>query len=174
MKNKINNIRKFKKDLRSQKKVLTDREKELSNQVIQMTKKLKPVDESITDIDTLESGKDVLEEELLGIDTRMGSLVGTREDNKTKLKEFKRKIDLYSDDDVNGKYLQLTHLQEHQKEIKVDIDKLKIEVKNKLDKIETLGNLEWDDNCDYCMSNPFTIDPIQTKESLNDDKSVSS
>ena len=99
-----------------------------------MTKKLKPVDESITDIDKLESGKDLLEEELLGIDTRMGSLVGTQQDNKTKLKEFKRKIDLYSDDDVNGKYLQLTHLQEHHKEIKVDIDKLKIEVKNKLDK----------------------------------------
>ena len=107
------------KDLRSQKKVLTDREKELSNQVIQMTKKLKPIDESITDIDKLKSGKDVLEEELLGIDTRMGSLVGTQQDNKTKLKEFKRKIDLYSDDDVNGKYLQLTHLQEHQKEIKL-------------------------------------------------------
>ena len=106
------------KDLRSQKKVLTDREKELSNQVIQMTKKLKPVDESITDIDKLESGKDVLEEELLGIDTRMGSLAGTQQDNKTKLKEFKRKIDTYSDDDVNGKYLQLTHFQEHKKEIK--------------------------------------------------------
>ena len=58
-----------------------------------MTKKLKPIDESITDIDKLESGKDLLEEELLGIDTRMGSLVGTQQDNKTKLKEFKRKID---------------------------------------------------------------------------------
>ena len=53
-----------------------------------MTKKLKPIDESITDIDKLESGKDVLEEELLGIDTRMGSLVGTQQDNKTKIKEF--------------------------------------------------------------------------------------
>ena len=123
-----------------------------------MTKKLKPVDESITDIDKLESGKDLLEEELLGIDTRMGSLVGTQQDNKTKIKEFKRKIDLYSDDDVNGKYLQLTHLQEHHKEIKVDIDKLKIEVKNKLDKIEKLGHLEYDENCDYCMKNPFTLD----------------
>ena len=96
----------------------------------------------------------------------------TLQDNKIKIKEFKRKITKYSNDDVNGKYLQLTHLQEHKKEIKVDIDKLKIEVKNKLDKIQTLGNLEWDDNCDFCMSNPFTIDAIQTKESLNDDKSI--
>ena len=53
----------------------------------------------------------------------MGSLVGTQQDNKTK--QGSRKIDLYSDDDVNGKYLQLTHLQEHHKEI-VDIDKLKM------------------------------------------------
>ena len=167
-----NQYKEVQQDLRDQKKVLTDREKELSNQVIQMTKKLKPIDESITDIDKLESGKDVLEEELLGIDTRMGSLVGTQQDNKTKLKEFKRKIDLYSDDDVNGKYLQLTHLQEHQKEIKVDIDKLKIEVKNKLDKIEKLGHLEYNPDCSYCMSNPFTLDAIDTQESLDNDKGL--
>jgi len=159
-------------DLRNQKKSLTDRRTDFSNQVIQMTKKLKPIDESIMNIDKLESGKSLLEEELLGIDTRMGSLVGTQQDNKTKIKEFKRKIDTYSDDDVNGKYLQLTHFQEHKKEIKVDIDKLKIEVKNKLDKIEKLGNLEWDDNCDYCMSNPFTLDAISTKESLDNDKGL--
>jgi DNA repair exonuclease SbcCD ATPase subunit len=159
-------------DLRNQKKSLTDRRTDFSNQVIQMTKKLKPIDESIMNIDKLESGRDLLEEELLGIDTRMGSLVGTQQDNKTKIKEFKRKINTYSDDDVNGKYLQLTHYQEHKKEIKVDIDKLKIEVKNKLDKIEKLGNLEWDDNCDYCMSNPFTLDAISTKESLDSDKGL--
>ena len=64
---------------------------------------------------------------------------------------------------MNGKYLQLTHFQEHKKDIRVDIDKLKIEVKNKLEKIQTLGNLEWDDNCDYCMSNPFTIDPYKQR-----------
>ena len=160
------------KDLRSQKKTLTDREKDLSNQVIQMTKKLRPVDESIVDIHTLEKKKSTFEEDLLAIDTRMGSTNATLQDNKVKIKEFKRKITKYSNDDVNGKYLQLTTLQETKKEIRVDIDKLKIEVKNKLDKIETLGNLEWDDNCDYCMSNPFTIDAIGTKESLNDDKSV--
>ena len=159
-------------DLRNQKKSLTDRRTDFSNQVIQMTKKLKPIDESIMDIDKLESGRDLLEEELLGIDTRMGSLVGTQQDNKTKIKEFKRKINVYSDEDVNGKYLQLTHFQEHKKEIKVDIDKLKIEVKNKLDKIEKLGHLEWDDNCDYCMSNPFTLDAISTKESLDNDKGL--
>ena len=159
-------------DLRSQKKTLTDREKDLSNQVIQMTKKLRPVDESIIDIDTLEKKRSTFEEDLLAIDTRIGSTNATLQDNKIKIKEFKRKITKYSNDDVNGRYLQLTHLQEHKKEIRVDIDKLKIEVKNKLDKIETLGNLEWDDNCDFCMSNPFTIDAIQTKESLNDDKSI--
>ena len=53
------------KDLRSQKKTLTDREKDLSNQVIQMTKKLRPVDESIIDINTLEKKKSTFEEEFL-------------------------------------------------------------------------------------------------------------
>jgi len=43
-----------------------------------------------------------------------------------------------------------------------------------LDKIEKLGNLGWDENCDYCMNNPFTLDAMETKERLNEDKKLAS
>ena len=49
---------------------------------------------------------------------------------------------------------------------------MKIEVRSKLDKIEKLGDLEWDDNCEYCMSNPFTLDARETKKKLEVDKDV--
>ena len=52
----------------------------------------------------------------------------------------------------------------------IEIDKLKIEVRSKLDKIEKLGDLTWDEDCDHCMSNPFTLDAIETKKNLNKDK----
>ncbi len=39
-----------------------------------------------------------------------------------------------------------------------------------MDKIEKLGNLTHDENCEHCMSNPFTLDAIETKENLNEDK----
>ena len=49
---------------------------------------------------------------------------------------------------------------------------MKIEVRTKLDKIEKLGNLEWDDDCDYCMSNPFTLDAMESNKKLEVDKDV--
>ena len=50
------------------------------------------------------------------------------------------------------------------------IDKLKIEVRTKLEKIEKLGDLEYDEDCDYCMKNPFTLDAIETKKLVELDK----
>ena len=63
-------------------------------------------------------------------------------------------------------------LENLKKELDIDLDKKKLEVSHKLDKIEKLGDLEWDDDCDYCMSNPFTLDAIETKKKLEDDKKV--
>ena len=158
------------KDLRSQKKTLNTRKKELSDQVFGLTKKLRPVDESIMDIEKLESDKEESKTQLNSIDTRLGSLVATTEENKTKITELKNRIQDYSDSNINDKYHELSELEDRKKESKVEIDKLKIEVRNKLDKIEKLGNLTWNEDCDDCMTNPFTLDAIETKEKLNEDK----
>ena len=40
----------------------------------------------------------------------------------------------------------------------------------KVDKINQLGNLEYNEDCDFCMKNPFTLDAIETKKSINEDK----
>ncbi len=39
-------------------------------------------------------------------------------------------------------------------------------------KIEKLGDLTWDEDCDHCMSNPFTLDAIETKKHLEKDKEL--
>jgi exonuclease SbcC len=158
------------KDLRSQKRTLTTRKREFTDQTLNLTKKLRPVDESIMDIDKLESDKEESETQLNSIDTRLGSLVAITEENKTKITELKNRIQVYSDSNVNDKYHELSELEDRKSESKIEIDKLKIEVRNKLDKIEKLGNLTWNDDCDDCMSNPFTLDAIETKEKLNEDK----
>ena len=56
-------------------------------------------------------------------------------------------------------------------ETKKEVDSLKVEVKNKLDKIDKLGDLEYDKDCDFCMNNVFVKDAIKTKEELTNDKS---
>ena len=63
-------------------------------------------------------------------------------------------------------------VEQERKETKIEIDKLKIEVRNKLDKIEKLGNLEYDKDCTYCVNNPFVVDAIKTQEGLEEDKEL--
>jgi len=161
------------KDLRSQKRTLTTRKRELTDQTLNLTKKLRPVDEAIIDIEKLSSDKIDYESQLESMDIRLGSVGATQEENKSKIVELKHRIKDYVDKDVNKKYLDLTKLKDDKKELRIEIDKLKIEVRNKLDKIEKLGILEWDEDCEFCMSNPFTLDAIATNEKLDEDKKIS-
>jgi len=161
------------KDLRSQKRTLTTRKRELTDQTLNLTKKLRPVDESIIDIEKLSSNKIDYENQLESMDIRLGSVGATKEENKSKIIELKHRIKDYVNKDTNKKYLDLIKLENDKKELRIEIDKLKIEVRNKLDKIEKLGILEWDEDCEYCMSNPFTLDAIATNEKLDEDKKIS-
>ena len=54
--------------------------------------------------------------------------------------------------------------------LKTDLENIKQEVNVKLEKIRKLGDLEYDEDCDYCMKNPFTLDAIETKKSIDNDK----
>ena len=36
--------------------------------------------------------------------------------------------------------------------------------------MKKLGNLTYDEDCDNCMSNPFTLDAIETQKNLDKDK----
>ena len=84
--------------------------------------------------------------------------------------ELNEKIKIYKENKIDKKYAQLEQYKLEKSNNQIEIDKLKIEVKNKLDKIDKLGNLTHDPDCEHCMSNPFTLDAIETKEKLNEDK----
>ena len=161
------------KDLRSQKGTLITRKRELTEQILNLTKRLRPVDESIIDIKKLSSDKIDYESQLESMDIRLGSVDAIQEENKSKIIELKHRIKDYVNKDTNKKYLDLIKLEDDKRELRIEIDKLKIEVRNKLDKIEKLGILEWDEDCEYCMSNPFTLDAIATNEKLDEDKKIS-
>jgi DNA repair exonuclease SbcCD ATPase subunit len=56
------------------------------------------------------------------------------------------------------------------KQLKQEVDKKKIEIKGKLDKLEKLSKHEYDPNCRYCVNNEFVKDALKTKEELPNDK----
>ena len=153
-----------------EKNELQNKKKSVENNIRALTKKLKPTDKSVEDIDNLKENKSVLTKTLYNIDNELGE-VETRI-KKTNLldNELKMKIQNHKDEKTEEKFVELEKLESEKREIEIDLDKMKIEVRAKLDKIEKLGDLEYDKECEYCMKNPFTLDAIETKKRLESDK----
>jgi DNA repair exonuclease SbcCD ATPase subunit len=107
---------------------------------------------------------------LYKVDDEYGVTITTVQGFALQRTELQTRITSYEKENVSEKYIKLEKLEEERDLFQVEIDKLKIEVRSKLDKIEKLGILEWDDDCDFCMSNPFTLDAIDTQKNLDKDK----
>jgi len=158
----------FKKDERDLKKQI----KQILNEIKEETKRLKPVDSTIRDFDTLEEEKKKLDGILYKVDDEYGVTKTSVQGFALQRKDLQTKINSYEKENVSEKYIKLEKLEEERDLFQIEIDKLKIEVRAKLDKIDKLGNLTYDEDCDDCMSNPFTLDAIQTKENLDKDKTL--
>ena len=158
----------FKKDERDLKKQI----KEVLNEIKEETKRLKPVDSNIRDYKTLEEEKKKLDGILYKVDEEYGVTKTSVQGFALQRKDLQTKINSYEKENVSEKYIKLEKLEEERDLFQIELDKLKIEVRAKLDKIDKLGNLTYDEDCDDCMSNPFTLDAIQTKENLDKDKTL--
>ena len=156
--------------LMESKKKLVKEKKSEDKKVIELTKQLKKVDTSADSLDELEERKVNLTNSLNKVDERVGEIATLSERFSVEETELNEKIKIYKENEIDRKFAQLEQYKLDKNNNQIEIDKLKIEVKNKLDKIEKLGNLEYDSNCSYCMANPFTLDAMETKKKLNDDK----
>ena len=159
-------------DLLSKKEKQVEKQNKLNNKIINLTKKLKVVDDNIQDIDKLE--KDLLsqsndfKEVVKDIDKTFSEF----NDISNLLDEIETTITQYESDNINEQYSEFQTLQQSRDEFQIEIDKLKVEVRNKLDKTEKLKGVTWDEDCEHCMSNPLTIDARETEKNLEKDKEL--
>ena len=160
------------KQLVEERKEVQSKKKLIETNIISLSKKLRQTDKSVEDIDKLKENKNVLFDTLSNIDTELGEVDMRVEKASLLYTELSIKIQSHKTEKTEEKFVELEHLENNKKELDIDLDKMKIEVRSKLDKIEKLGNLEWDDDCEFCMSNPFTLDAIETKKKLEVDKDV--
>ena len=149
---------------------LKGKSKKLRENIQTQTKRLKPVDNTLKPISDLTNRQDslttALNESVKEYETKSNEL----HDMKISMDNVNTKIQSYMNDGINEQHLELEKLEKERDLFQIELDKLKIEVRAKLDKIDKLGDLTWDDDCDHCMSNPFTLDAIETKKNLNKDK----
>ena len=172
IKESLTDLRKDSRTLSKEKKENITDKKEVDKMIISLTKKLKKVDHSALNLSELEERKASLNNSLSTTDKKFGELKTLSEKYKVEETELTEKISIYKENEIDKKFAQLEQYTLEKSNNQIEIDKLKIEVKNKLDKIEKLGNLEYDTNCNYCMSNPFTLDAMETKKKLNEDKEL--
>jgi len=158
------------KKLLNEKDEIQSKKKLVESQIITLTKKLKPTDKSIGDITNLKDNKEVLTRTLSGIDNQLGEVISKTEKVNVLEKQIRLKIKYHEEQKTNEKFVDGEKLSTEHDRLTQELSKLKIEVRNKLDKIETLGDLEYDEACDYCMKNPFTLDAIETKKLVEVDK----
>ena len=140
------------------------------SKIKEQTVRLKPIDTNVRDITLLTEEKKKLDGLLYKVDEQTANTKTQVKTFALKQKDLNTRISQYEKDNVNEKYAKLEQLEEERDLFQIEIDKLKVEVRQKLDKIEKLGNLTYDEDCDNCMSNPFTLDAIETQKNLDKDK----
>ena len=158
----------FKKDEKDLKKEI----KKVQGDIQEQTKRLKPVDDSLQTIEILEEQHNKLTILSENVKQKLSEYETEQFDYERAVQEIENKILIYKQDGVEENYYKLEKLEEERDLFQIELDKLKIEVRSKLDKIDKLGNLTYDEDCDHCMSNPFTLDAIETKKNLEKDKTL--
>jgi len=165
----------YKKDLVEVETSIVDLEKDLTDkeqELLSFTKQLKNIDETL-DIKQLEKEYQDVSEELDKIDEEHTEANDKIEWVDNTIDNLESDLEDIGVENVEEQFNKLSNLKSQKHEIKVEIDKLKIDVQNKLDKIKKLGDLQYDPECDYCMDNVFVKDAIKTQDGLQNDKKIS-
>ena len=152
------------------KSVVLETKKLQEKEIKDLTRKLKSIDKSVSDIESLKQDKETFKKSLQTIDTQLVEVKekwGIVVESKKKLEDS---IKYHNDNDTENKYVTALKQDESGRQLKIDLENLKDVVQIKVDKINKLGNLDYDEDCDYCMKNPFTLDAIETKKSIDEDK----
>jgi len=166
-------INKLLDDLKGRRKAYKIVEKDVNiiqRDILKLNKKIKPIDETVTDINLLKS--ELKDNQDLHTQTqtlfqealhKISHIESTKTMTINQLEEFKR-------ENILQKYSELESFKYDYEKTDTEIEKLKEEVQRKLDKIRKLGDLEYDPDCKYCMNNVFVKDARETKKLLEDDK----
>jgi len=161
-----NEYRQLQKDKKDLEKSI---EKE-SGKYMKLSSKIVQIDSKILDIEGLESRKENLERSKTKIESDRAVLEKNLDDLKIELIPIEneaQKVDIMI---LNGSKIELQSLINTEKNLSIQVEKLKTDLTNKLEKMKNLENLKYDENCQFCMDNVFVKDAISTRDSIEKDK----
>jgi len=144
-----------------------EKEKE-NNLLLELSNEVVKIDNIDIDIESLESNKINLKDDEESIEDKI------KNDN-SELKNLKLSLDDLNTDledcyDIENKFEEYRNYKTKEAKKLSEIEKFKILIKSKMDKLKKLEEHEYDPNCEYCINNVFVKDAISTKKELEDEK----
>lgn len=142
----------------------------LNDQILQLTGDLVPIDASIENIDSLTELKSKVEKLITSLTQNSIEKKDEIIEVEDAISALNFEIAKYNIAEIQARIDVLDAVKETEKTLVGQVAQLKAEVSHKLEKMEKLNDLEYDENCSFCMNNVFVKDAIQTKASIEEDK----
>jgi DNA repair exonuclease SbcCD nuclease subunit len=149
---------------------LTDKREFENERLLEETKKIINVNGNIVDIVSLESKKVLLSNSISTQSSSLDSYKNQLSSIESTFKEYDEIIKNYDIEDITTKYDLLKELESSLSQKEQFIEKKKIVVTSKLQKLKKLEEHKYDPNCTFCTTNVFVKDAIKTREELELDK----
>ena len=149
---------------------LTDKRESENERLLEETKKIINVNGNIVDIISLESKKVLLSNSISTQSSSLDSYKNQLSSIESTFKEYDEIIKNYDIVDITTKYDSLKELESSLSQKEQGIEKKKIVVTSKLQKLKKLEEHKYDPNCTFCTTNVFVKDAIKTREELESDK----
>jgi DNA repair exonuclease SbcCD ATPase subunit/DNA repair exonuclease SbcCD nuclease subunit len=149
---------------------LTDKRESENERLLEETKKIINVNGNIVDIVSLESKKVSLSNSISIQSSSLDSYKNQLSSIESTFKEYDDIIKSYDIEDITTKYDSLKELESSLSQKEQGIEKKKIVVTSKLQKLKKLEEHKYDPNCTFCTTNVFVKDAIKTREELESDK----
>jgi len=154
----------------SELEVVNEEIQQINDKLLELNKELQPCKGDGLNLENLEADLHQSQQSLVEWEDKCKT-------SKQTYQEFERDHSLKCYEIENKKKVFNTNLyNDYQSELaaKVMLDKeldtLKLTTKNKLEKLSKLNEHQYDPNCQYCVSNVFVQDAMQTKKELEEDK----
>jgi DNA repair exonuclease SbcCD ATPase subunit/DNA repair exonuclease SbcCD nuclease subunit len=159
-----NNISKYNVEI----KELESKKEEQNNKLLELSNNIIKTASFDLDIIELESNKTDLESKISAFENDINEKKSKFTSIENQLTDLSSSLELC--ENIETEYEQYKDCKEQESKKSSEIDKLKVVVKNKIDKLKKLEEHKYDPNCTYCVNNVFVKDAIKTKEELELDK----
>ena len=163
-------------ELKKDEKLLKSKDKKLNKKIITLTKKLKTIDIDIVDIELLEKSKQNMITKISESKQKLKNAFDNLTNNELQFDDLNITIKEYDDMGINQQFLELVDNKELLAAVENKMNMLKISVRHKLDKLGKMENYQYDDKCNFCVSNAekFAKEKYELDVGLKKDKEIAS